>query len=229
MYDLPKEHLTGIEFFRLSDLKPLSVEGYFKCLDQLRPLLKSSEFSKSTPGFYINHITNVDDDKGNSVRLTYYTVNPTETLKTISDFMRSNKEVAIYNSKHSSRPEAATRLSLHEDEELQFRNFLNVNTQIALELFVSCREAFPALVYSYRHFLFPSRISPELIFEPILSKYSPYFKRLKDKSLDKRYLSDLGHCYPGKSPNLHFLVNMTAVEENYTYDPRFFEKDWFLS
>src|SRR3989344_4357480 len=52
--------------------------------------------------------------------------------------------------------------------------------------------------------------------------------KLENASLDSYYWKDLIYYHGENRVGLHFLVNMVAVDENYTYDPRFFEENWFL-
>ena len=150
-YNLPEKHQLGIEFFRFSNLQSLNADSYFGCLNLIKPLLKSFDFQSFTPGFYINRITNAEDDSGDSVRLTYYTINPSETLKAINHFLENNKQISLFNSKTSSRP---TNISLtaYDQNELRFRNFLNRNTQICLEVLEGYGiHSFQELVARYRY------------------------------------------------------------------------------
>lgn len=217
MDNLPINHSIGIEFFRFSDLHPLNTDDYFKCLNLIRPLFKSSDFCASTPGFYINRITNVNDDNGNSVRLTYYTNDPVKTLKAIDAFVKKNNKIAIFKSSDSNRPSSAS-LRKHSQEELRFRNFLNRNTQICLEVLEEYGEhSFQELVTQYRYTHLSNKIHPKLIFGSVFEKYSSYFNKLKDSSLDGQYWKDLIHWHSGKNFGFHFMVNMTAVPESKYY------------
>ena len=224
--DLPKNHSLGLEFFRLSNLQPLSTDGYFECINKLRPLFKDADFIASTPGFYLNMITNVDDDHGNSVRLTYYTTNPAASLKAIHDFAVNNEEIAIFESTHSNRPNPASPLDAHGQDELRFRNFLNRNTQIFLDVLEYYGERpFQELVARYRYDLLPQRIPPEQHFGPVFEKHSRSFRELKDASFDDLYWRDLVHLHPPTNYGLHFMVNMAAVRES-PYDASFWKDDW---
>ncbi len=214
MNNLPQNHLTGIEFFRFSDLQPLNTDGYFKCLNLIQPLFKDPGFITSTPGFYLNRITNSNDDKGNSVRLTYYTIDSFKTLKAIDDFVETNGKIAIFKSSDSSRPDN-TPLSEHDREELRFRNFLNRNTQICLEALEKYGEhSFQEVVTWYRYVGLPKKIHPKLVFSPIFEEYSDYFNELKRDSLDGQYWEDLVFIHKSKNFGLHFMVNMVAVPES---------------
>lgn len=229
MINLPEKHLLGVEFFRFSDLKPLSADGYFKCISLLRPLLRSSSFRVSTPGFYINRITNLEDDKGDSLRLTYYTTNVSGTLKSMDDFVKnSSNGILIFSTKSSSRPDLNKEMDSVGGDELRFRNFLNRNTQICLDVLENFGEhSLQELVTTYRHIYLPQRFPPETIFGPAFDKHSNYFQELKKVSLDHQYWIDLVSLHRGSDFGLHFMVNMIAVPET-DYHPWFVRDGWIL-
>jgi len=225
--NLPEKHRLGIEFFRFLNLQALSADGYFECLNIVKPLFNTADFQNSTPGFYINRITNVEDDRGDSVRLTYYTIDPLKTTRAIDSFVESNKQVSLFNSKSSNRP-ADSSLTAYDENEMRFRNFLNRNTQICLEALEGYGiHAFQELVARYRYDLLPQRIPPELVFEPVFTKHSDYFRKLGDSSLAVQYWKDLVHLHSGNNFGLHFMVNMVAVPES-AYHPWFIGEGWVL-
>jgi hypothetical protein len=228
-YSLPAENLLGVEFFRFLDLQPLNTDAYFKCLNSIKSLLKSSNFQTATPGFYVNRITNVSEDNGNSLRLTYYTTNASETLKTINAFVEdSGNGIKVFNSESSLKPDQTTGLDRHDEEELRFRNFLNRNTQICLDVLENYGEhSFQELVTSYRYIYLPQRIPPGSIFDSVFGQHSNYFNELKKASLNNQYWEDLTHLHRGKDFGLHFMVNMVAVPES-EYHPWFLRKNWVL-
>jgi hypothetical protein len=170
---LPLKHLLGIEFFRFPNLKSLDVEGYFNCIKILKPLLKSSDFIDSTPGFYINYIT-VPDDNLNSLRITYYTTDPIKTQEAIQRFVEQNfDKISLFRSQWTGRARAGQPLDIPDEEELRFRNFLNRNTQIVLDLLESYdREQLRKLVSDYRHIQLLQRVKPEAVLGPVFSQYS---------------------------------------------------------
>ena len=227
---LPKEHQLGIEFFRFPDLESLDPDKYFDCIELIRPLFESPDFKNSTPGFYINYITD-EDDKKNSVRLTYYSLDATETYKAVANFVEKNKDKIkiFFSQKGTVRPDKK-EFQTHEGEELRFRIFLNTYTKIALDLLKNYgRQPSMELIYFYRHYFLPHKVPPEPILGIIFNNYSNFFKQLKNSSLDKQFWNDLVHNFgAGRGPGLHFLVNMMAVKES-EYYTGFFEDNWFLN
>lgn len=214
MDSLPTNHSTGVEFFRFKDLQPLNADGYFECLNLIKPMFEDPDFRTSTPGFYFNRITNANDDKGNSLRLTYYTIDPIRTLESINNFVDKNNRIAIFGSSDSSRP-SPNSLSEHNSEELRFRNFLNRNTKICLEVLESYGEhSFQETVTWYRYIGLSKKIHPKSVFGSIFEKHSNYFNELKKNLLDNQYWEDLVFVHGGKNFGFHFMVNMLAVPES---------------
>lgn len=231
---IPRQCLIGIEYFRLPDLESLWGDKYFDCMDELRPLFKKVVFQKTTPGFYLNLITNriedEDDDK-NSLRLTYFTTDVVKTFKSMDDFVKENNDkIKIYHSdKTTSRP-IGQDLSEFNEERLRFWQFLSNNCQIGLDLLKNYgRTPSQRLVWEYRTHYLLNRIRPKSIFELILNKYSPYFNELKQNNLDEQFWQDLVNYFSAsKDFGLHFLVNMTGFNDP-SYDERIFREDWFLN
>jgi hypothetical protein len=214
MDNLPTNHSTGVEFFRFKDLQPLNADGYFECLNLIRSLFKDPDFCTSTPGFYFNRITNKNDDNGNSLRLTYYTIDPIKTSESIKDFINQNNKIAIFNSSDLSRP-SPDSLKEHDPEELRFRNFLNRNTKICLEILENYGEhSFREIVTWYRYIGLPQKIHPKSVFGPVFEKHSNYFNELRKNSFDNQYWEDLVFVHKGKNFGFHFMVNMIAVPES---------------
>jgi len=147
-------------------------------------------------------------------------------LRAIQDFAAKNKQIAIFESKDTNRPNPASPLHTHDYSQLRFRNFLNRNTQIFLDVLEYYGER-PSqeLVARYRYDLLPQRIPPEQHFGPVFEKHSRSFRELKDASFDDLYWRDLVHLHPPTNYGLHFMVNMAAVRES-PYDASFWKDDW---
>ncbi len=227
MYRLDQDHTAGVEFIRLANLGSLDSDEYFRCLRALTYLFKDIKFNDTTPAFYLNYITNINDDNKNSLRITYYTIKPIETLKILKEFVNVNREIAIFDSSWTSRPDDFVILKMQGKEEIEFINFLNRNTRIILDIIENFdTKQFQLLIYKYRYTDLPNRLLPRKIFEPIFLLHSPYYRSLKKESLDNEYWSGLTRLFNGGEYGLHFLINIMTVEES-TYDPRYFDNSWF--
>lgn len=216
----------GVIFFRFSDLKGLDVNKYFDCLRAVKPLLESSDFTDSTPSFYINYITN--SEGGNSVRLTYFTENETETKKAIEDFLNENSKIVLFPSHDSKESQRGNVAEGYGGENLRFRRFLNTYTQIGLDLLDYDILYSRRLVAEYRLTYSTQKISPKPLFEPAFTKHSKFFNKL-DTSSVKQLWKDLKYWHPLKDKRYvmdwaHFLVNMLLPGDwtDYKYFVGFF-------
>ena len=230
MEKLPEKYFMGVEFFRVVDPEHPDADGYWACLDAMRGLFDDPAFKQSTPGFYINHITNTDDDNRNSLRVVYHSVDPAKTQKAIEDFLtKNNDKVKLFNSKTSHKADPA-RSDEPKGEEYEFQSFLSTNTRIFLDVSKSYGQPrLQALVFSYRHFCITQRMSPETVFEIVFTKHSATFKELKAKSLDQQYWTDLTRYFNNNDFGLHFLVNMSAIQESALTIRRCFKKIGFCT
>ena len=226
MPSLLEPHTGGVEFFRFLDLKSLDAAGYFIVFDRIMPLLRDPEFNTVTPAFYINYITNPDDNQ-NSLRITYFTTNPPRTLEILNTYVQNHKSpIVLFESVWTSQPTTESELGVPDAEELRFRNFLGTNTKIAMDVIENYDlEEFRDLVYQYRHTDLANKVSPKKVFGEIFTLHSPYFRELEDKGLGEQYWKDLTHLFNGRDFGLHFLVNMMVIPEA-PYSRDFFREDW---
>jgi hypothetical protein len=233
MYNLPKNHVSGRIFFGAPNSEFLSPDRYFVCMKLLKNLFESHEFKDYTPGFYINYIKDKDIQNG-SLRLNYYTTNASKTIETIESFSKDKlKNFILFRREHADQNKPKEEYNDGgNEEELRFRNFLNVNTRIVIDLVDNFDTVLlQALVFCYRHYWLATRTRPELVLEPILDKYSAYFNKMKKVGLNKNYWQDLIRMHSkGSDPRieLHYLVNMMAFPfPDTNYDIRFFDDNWF--
>lgn len=229
---VPRQHRLGKEYFRLLDLETLEGDRYFDCIDCLRPLFEKPNFQEFTQGFYLNQITNLmqdGDDNKNSVRLTYFSINPSKTIEVIKNFEKENSnKIKIYDSKTKERPSDDNLIDFDEKQS-EFWQFLNDYTQVSLDLLKNYgREASQKLIWEYRTCHLLERKLPKPFLEPVFSQNSEYFRKLKESSLNEKFWKDLVHNFgPGNGFGLHFLVNMMGFNDP-PYYYKIFEEDWFI-
>jgi len=210
MNNLTTDSPFGVIFLRFSDLKGLDVNRYFDCLRAVKPLLESSDFTDSTPGFYINYITN--SEGGNSVRLTYFTENEAKTKNAIEDFLNANSKIVLFSSHDSKESQKGNIAEGYGGENLRFRRFLNTYTQIGLDLLDYDILYSRRLVAEYRLTYSTQKISPKPLFEPAFNKHSKFFCQLDSFDIEQLW-KDLNFWHPIKISGYvadwtHFLVNM---------------------
>lgn len=228
MYNLPENHINGRVFVRLSNSSALSADEYFSVIDKLRDLFNQEDFKNSTPGFYINYIKGTENAPNGGLRLSYYTTNASQTIKIIEDFISNHPDLEIFEREHADDSLPIDQYDGGSDEsELRFRNFLNSNTHIVLDILdnfsvVNLRN----FVNISRMILVPQRINPRRILEPIFKRHSGYFKELKEENKSDLYWEDLISIHRESDPGIHFLVNIIIGQET-GYDFDTFDSDNF--
>jgi len=183
LYHLPENFIGGAVFLAPRDEAITDADGYagyFVIMNFLRPLLARDDFTGATPGFYINLI---DREGVITLRLNYFSVDASKTLGAIDGFVQGSGNMNI----HAIEPE--NNLSKSQAEyndgkfELDFKNFLNANTRICLEMLQNFGGSeFRNLVATYRHAYFPQGVRPEEIFEASSIQHSLSFAVLYDGS-----------------------------------------------
>jgi len=208
----------GRAFFDCSGRQPYC--EYFKCLGLIRPLLKDPDFGSCTPGFYINYIAKSDIRP--SVRLSYFTKDGAKTQRVIQAFADSNPDVRLWK---TVCPHEKTVSKDYGGDELRFRNFLHTYTQIGLDLLdYDCLYS-RRLAAKYRLEYSPQGKPCRELFERALSKYSNFFKELKelDNCAVEQLWDDLEfwHCdEEGRIQQwVHFLVNMLLPGDPVSLSP----------
>lgn len=210
MNNLTIDNPFGVKFFRFSNLQPLNINGYFSCLNLIKPLFERQDFKDSTSGFYINYITNSED--GNSVRLTYFTNNKAETSRAIKNFLNTNSNIVLFPSKDSYESGKGNIAEGYGGENLRFRRFLNAYTQIGLDLLGYNILYSRRLAAEYRLNYSTQKISCKPLFESAFTKHSKFFNQLDTSSIEQLW-KDLNFWHTIKNTNYvadwaHFLVNM---------------------
>lgn len=214
VYNLPANHLGGRVFLGFRERAIVDADGYFQLIRLVRPLLALDEFKVSTPGFYINYIRDPDVPNG-SLRLNYFTVNAWLTIDTIESFVAASGDLAIVRREHADQD---TPLSDYDEggdkAELGFRNFLDANTRICLDMLENYGEhSFEGLVALYRFVCLPRGVRPEDVLEEDFSAHSKTFNELLDRGLAGIFWNDLVHVHRVRDVGLHFMVNLVALPD----------------
>lgn len=214
------DDLLGILFLRSQDLRPIN--GYFECINLIRPLLDKLDSQSHASGFYLN----VGNARLNSVRLSYFTNHESKTQKVINDFLKGNSNVTAFDFKKPKKID----FSYYCDNELRFRRFLCTYTKIGLDLLDFDILYSRRLVAEYRLVYSPQKISCRPLFEPIFRKHSNFFNQLN--ASNKRQLwEDLNYWHPIPKTEFiadwaHMMVNM-LLPGDWIYMKKYF--DLFLN
>jgi hypothetical protein len=189
--------------------------GYYSTLNAMRPLFDSGEWKRSVTGYYLNVTGNFD-----AVRLSYLTTSPEQARQVVDGF------VAAHGLQYIQDPPAAVSKRISAEyggEELRFRTFLATYTQIGLDLLDYDITYARRLAAEYRLSYSPQRLSCRRLFEPALTKHSPYYKSL-DSHAKAQLWRDFNYWHPG-GDWLHMMVNM-LLPGDWLYIPDF--KPFFL-
>lgn len=214
VYTLPEHHLGGRVFLGFRDRTVVDPDGYFHLIRAVRPLLATDGFTVSTPGFYINYIRDRDVPNG-ALRLNYYTINAWLTIDTIESFVAASRDLTIVRREHADRNTSLADYDEGSDKaELNFRNFLDANTRICLDMLESFGEhSFESLVALYRFVYLPRGIPPDRILEDDFVDHSRTFNDLRARDLAGVFWNDLVHVHRTSDVGLHFMVNLVALPD----------------
>ena len=221
MFNISLNEHWGIVFFRLANLHGLNVSEYFTCLRNMKPLFENSDFLVVTPSFYINRITNVEDDRSNSLRLTYFAKDELKTKEVIKNFLDTNQDIRVFPSLDSKEGQVGNAASEDNDEELRFRIFAGVYSSIGLDLLEpQALSQFRNILSNYiaRFWDRETRIPPEETFSSFFDKNSSFFKDELDNTQRTQLWEDLTFCPRSSLCFPHFLINMFAVLDNGVID-----------
>jgi hypothetical protein len=212
--DISTDHLFGRAYMKHPH--STGVDGYFKLIDLIRPLLELSGFQHCVSGFYINF-----NDKRNcgsdDLRLSYFASDDAQAFSLIDEFTKSTG-VILFKSECAQKKTLSVdyggrAIQPNEQKrfELRFRKFLHTYTQIGLDL-LEDREAARMLVAEYRLRFFSERKNAESFFRDAFEKSKKFI--VLEGALQNQFIKDLifMYDYPGK-PNMeldwaHLMVNM---------------------
>jgi len=195
MHNLTENNFLGRVFVNCSDLRP--IDGYFTCVNLIRPILKKADFKSLITGFYINVAGNL-----NSVRLSFF-VEDKDNVEKVTEILRNAGGVNLIRHDKASQEKFS---DTYGGTEIGFRRFLHIYTQIGLDLLNYNTLYSRRLVAEYRLTYSPQRISCRSFFEPALKKHSSYFNQLNNASAQQLW-KDLDFWYLG-GDWAHMLVNM---------------------
>jgi hypothetical protein len=220
LYSLPENHLNGRLFLKLRNRWDVTPDEYFKLMNSVRPLFARDDFKAFTPGFYINYIRDNNTPTG-ALRLNYFTTDASHTIDATENFVGTSNDLAILKSEHADRKKPIAEYSEGSDPaELNFRNFLDANTRICLDMLKNFGEhSFVQFVAAYKFVWFPQRYQPKQVFEAAFITHSDSFKELSKNGLDSGFWNDLVRFHRENDFGLHFMVNLVTLLDDFAYGP----------
>jgi len=196
---IKESDLLGRFFLGVSDKRKF--RAYYSTLKILYPFLRSEEWLRSVTGFYIN--TNKSQ---NGVRVSYFTTTPIEPEEVIEKFKKKHqtlKQIAAYEI-----PKPTQFYKLYGGEELPFRRFLTICTQIGLDIMQADFLHARCLLLTFRWQTFRARKSCKSHFLRTFKTQSPFYNSLT-KEERKQFWRSLAYWPDIRQVDwAHFLVNM---------------------
>lgn len=214
VYDLPAQFAGGAFFigWRGKKFGVKNVDDYFGVIDSIRPLLEHRDFKDCTIGFYLNRIGQSDDV---AVRLNYYSVNVPDTIRVVEAFVNSSSNLAIHNGEHANRDKP---IADYNDgtpaAELAFKNFLDANSRICLDLLQGLgTEPTRDLIHGYIWKDLPQGRRPEQVLDGTFALHSGTYRGLTQRGVARRYWDDLLRWHRPDSVGMHFMCNMLVLAD----------------
>lgn len=186
--------------FFLKKPNGIKFDNYYNTIIELRSLFDSEDWEKYVTGYYINVAGDMD-----TVRLSYFTVDPQKVSKCKDDFCLSNN---IVESQPLIIPHKTRISKPYGGEELRFRKFLYMYTLIGLDLLKADLLNARILFVTFRLQVMRSRQAYKPHFEGTFEKHSQIFLSLSDED-KKQFRDDLSNWpNPPQVDWAHMMVNM---------------------
>ena len=209
---IPKDALFGIFYVKSHDGEQF--DSYYRTINLLSPLLSSSRFSETIIGFYLNFISQRYRDPCRlSIRISYFV-----SKSRVSDAQCMFREFLLQNGLTEAGQENPLPIVLAKDYggpsfEEPFRNFLNLQNRIGLELINGNLLYARCLFATYRWQVRIAGLPIRAHFEPAFRRYSQTYNDLSDSEKDQFFLDLQVWPNPHKVDWAHFMVNLVLGDD----------------
>lgn len=178
--------------------------SYYKTIDVLRPLFQKREFKKVITGYYLNIAGDYD-----AVRITYFVneINNDKAETVFRNYFVQNQLVEI-NEHNFPKKTIISRQYGGQEYEEDFRTYLNLYSQIGLEILEADLLQSRILFAIYRWQVRKASLSFREHFEPTFNKLSPTYYSFSEE--ERQYFFSLLESWPNP-PQVdwaHMMVNM---------------------
>lgn len=171
---------------------------YYDTIERLRPLFESPQFQRHISGYYVS-----SNGDFNAVRLVYLTPldSREKAEREIETFIQKNK-LSETDARRPPDPDSLAKQYGGSEFELQFRQFLALETLIGLEIMKANLLHAQSLLATYRFQVFIAHSCIRQHFEPTFQRDSDTFHSLSSEDKNSLWLDF------SKSAWAHFLVNL---------------------
>lgn len=194
-------------------------KSYYRSIDALRPIFAQVTFTAAICGFYLNVCGKLD-----SLRISYFTSESSVPLaiSVFKDFFEDHGFLEIQESSPPKQYVLAANYGGQEFEE-RFRNFLNLETKIGLELIETDLLQARCLFSTYRWQVRKAGLPVRAHFEPTFVRDSPTYNGLSESEKDQLFLDLWEWPNPPRVDWAHMMVNLIlGCDWNYVFgDPNY--------
>jgi hypothetical protein len=196
-------------------------KSYYSTIDALRPILVQRQFTAAISGFYLNVHSSMTS-KLDSLRISYFT-SESDVPSAISVFKRFFEHSGFLEVKESTAPKQCVVAANYGGQEFEerFRNFLNLETRIGLELIKADLLQARCLLLTYRWQVRKAGLPLRAHFEPTFSRDSPTYNSISESEKDQLFDDLQEWPNPPQVDWAHFMVNLVlGCDWNYVFGDR---------
>ena len=183
-------------------------ESYYRTIDALRPILTKETFAAAISGFYLN-VCSQYAYQFDSLRICYFTSKSSSPLA-VSVFKDFFKDHGFLEIRESSSPKQCVVAAEYGGQEFEkrFRNFLNIETKIGLDLIKSDLLQAKCLFSTYRWRVRKADLPVRAHFEPTFRRDSPTYNGLSESEKDHLLIDLWEWPNPPQVDWAHFMLNL---------------------
>lgn len=189
----------GVMYIKLNKGQISDIDNYFESVRKLQFFLRSKELKFQLTGFYLSMWNNF------GIRFSYFTNNPPQTISFLNDEF-SSMDFIKYLPEIKPQDESFDSYLGRNKTNLEFRKFLQLITNIGLDLLERDILYSRRLVARYRLDIAPLGISCKSYFEQPFKKISYYNSLTSD--LKKELLNGLDYWHTSWEDWAHMFVVM---------------------
>lgn len=212
---IPTNALFGI--FRIRKLPGNKYDSYYRTVNLLSSLLCSNRLLETIAGFYLNHVPlTINDHTESVVRISYFV-----SESRVSNAQSMFREFLLQNDLSVANEDNPRSFVLAENYggssyEERYRNFLNLQTRIGLELINADLLQAKCLIATYRWQVRKAGLPVRAHFEPTFARDSSTYNALSSSEKEQFFVDLQEWPNPTQVDWAHFMVNLVlGADWNY--------------
>ena len=174
--------------------------NYYSSLDAIRPLIRGDQWAQYVTGYYINITRDFE-----AVRLSYWTTSPEHTKKVVNQFVENQ---GLHHAQNPTIPSRTRNSDGYGGEEMRFRRFLAIYTQIGLDIMERDLLNARCLFATFRWQVMRAGRSYKPHFLKTFQNHSAFFNSLTSNEKKQFWLDLANWPDPDQVDWAHMFVNM---------------------